>query len=96
MSSPRVMELEGKYWHIYLASGIPVVSCPINVLMSHYSDVISFAETPEEFLSQCRAAVVEDTPILRKKRMSKVATGTWNSKYEYVQDVIDEYSLQSY
>lgn len=79
----------------YLAVGLPVVSCPIPVLKNYYSEVISFANTPGDFLDLCRQAVSENSESLRLKRRDCVKDSSWESKYQHVKELIRELRLQA-
>jgi glycosyltransferase involved in cell wall biosynthesis len=74
----------------YLASGLPVVSCPIPVLQQHYADVIAFARSPAEFLSQCRKAIEENSDVLRQIRRERVRDCSWDHRYRFVKDLMNE------
>ena len=77
----------------YLAAGLPVVSCRIPVLQRHYSDVISFAETSDDFLTLCRKVISEDSDSARNTRRERVQSSSWGTKYQQVKDLICELGL---
>ncbi len=72
----------------YLALGLPVVSCKIPVLMTHFSDEISFVETPEEFAKEAMRLVKSDSDMLRHRRRQAVSDWSWESRFTYVQQVL--------
>lgn len=61
----------------YLAMGKPVVSVPIPEIVEEYSDVISVAATPEEFLSAIERELREDCPEKAALRVARVREETW-------------------
>lgn len=73
----------------YLALGLPVVSCKIPVLMAHFPDEISFVETPEEFAQEARRLVESDSEALRQRRRQSVSGWSWESRFTYVQHVME-------
>ena len=72
----------------YLAMGLPVVSCKIPVLMKHFVDEISFAETPAEFVQEAQKRVIGDSMEDRKKRSYRMRDWSWQSRYEYIREVL--------
>ena len=69
--------------------GLPVASCKIPVLMRYFSDEISFCETPEEFVTEAKRLTAEDNPLRRTKRRNSVKDWSWESRYEYVRNVLE-------
>jgi len=75
----------------YLALGLPVVSCKIPVLMKHFGDVISFVETPAEFVEEAKRLVAENTVESIRKRQQVVRNWSWENRFEYVRNVLGLY-----
>lgn len=74
----------------YFASGRPVVSTPIPDMVKYYSDVIYFAETPEDFVAQCDACLA-DFPKERKEQGLQLARErSWESVVGEMRRLIDE------
>lgn len=65
-----------KLWE-YFATGRPVVSSPMTTLQS-LNRVIYFAGTPDEWVRQINAAVVEDSEELRKQRIRLAEEHAWS------------------
>ena len=63
----------------YLCAGHPVVSIPIHELESSYADLIYFASTPEEFLTQIESALREDNDDHRRARTERIRSESWDS-----------------
>jgi len=72
----------------YLALGLPVVSCKIPVLMTHFADVMAFVETPEEFAREAKRLVAFDNPENRTRRRQSVSGWSWENRFNYVQNVL--------
>jgi glycosyltransferase involved in cell wall biosynthesis len=72
----------------YLAMGKPIISCRIPVVEQMFGNLVYFAETPEEFLTQSRLALSEDNSSLKEQRENAAAEHTWNSKFEYISGII--------
>ncbi|MBK6346061.1 MAG: glycosyltransferase [Bacteroidales bacterium] len=68
----------------YLAMGKPVVSCRIPVVEQMFGNHVYFADTPQDFLLQARAALTADSEKLQKERTGIAATHTWDSKFQSV------------
>jgi len=72
----------------YLAMGKPVVSCRIPVVEQMFGPLIYFADTPDEFLEQAKLALAENSSLLAEKRRKIASEHTWNSKFEFINQVI--------
>lgn len=73
----------------YLALGLPIVSCKIPVLMRHFKDVISFVETPEEFVAEAKRLVFEDNDLKQLKRREVIKNWSWDSRFDYIRNVLE-------
>ncbi len=73
----------------YFASGKPVVSTPIPDMVKHYSDVIYFADTPEQFLAQCERALRDFPPERRDRGVRLAAERSWETVVASMRNVID-------
>lgn len=72
----------------YLAMGKPIVSCRIPVVEQMFGSLIYFAETPDEFFEQAKLALAENSMLLAEKRREIASKHTWNSKFEFINQVI--------
>jgi UDP-galactopyranose mutase len=77
----------------YMAAGKPIVSTPIRDVVTPYSDIVSIAGTPAEFIAACEAAV-EISPDARARLVnsmaSRVAGTSWSLTAERMRQLIDE------
>jgi glycosyltransferase involved in cell wall biosynthesis len=77
----------------YLAAEKPVVSTPVNDVVSMYGDVVRIARTPEEFVQACDDALTE-TPQQRADRLvgsaSTVSRFSWDESARTVLRLMDE------
>jgi glycosyltransferase involved in cell wall biosynthesis len=74
----------------YLAMGKPIISCNIPILEEMFDSLIYFANTPEEFLSQSRRALEEDSELFIHSRMEAASRNTWDKKYRYINSITNE------
>src|SRR5436309_3493103 len=65
----------------YLSQGKPVVSTPLPDL-AHISELLYFAESPEQSATQIDRALAESDKSLPSKRMSFASQNTWQSRVE--------------
>jgi glycosyltransferase involved in cell wall biosynthesis len=65
----------------YLSQGKPVVSTPLPDL-APISDLLYFAEEPEEFARQIDCALAESGDSLPRKRMAFASQNTWGTRVE--------------
>jgi len=72
----------------YLSMGLPVVSIPIKELEQHYSDLIYFAATPAEFLTQVEKALEEDNEHSRQLRRDRVRHESWDHRVTEMLDYL--------
>lgn len=77
----------------YLAAEKPVVSTPVNDVVSMYGDVVRIARTADEFVQACAAALAE-TPQQRADRLAKgaatVSRYSWDESARTVLRLMDE------
>ena len=72
-----------------MATGRPIVSTPIEDVVSQFSDVVEISGSPEEFLAICARAA--DSPnLLRIQRGLEIAE---NSSWDSIVDQLDEHVL---
>jgi len=73
----------------YLAMGKPVISCRIPVVEELFSDLVYFADTPDEFLAQARKSLQENDVIKQKLRVEAASKHTWEKKFDEIKAVIE-------
>lgn len=64
----------------YFSCGIPVVSIPIPQLVDEFGELIYYAETPQEFISQIEKAIVENNSQKIQQRISFSSERDWDKK----------------
>jgi glycosyltransferase involved in cell wall biosynthesis len=72
-----------------LAAGKPAVARPTPAL-EPYGDMVRFASTPEEFLSQVEQATAEDSPEQARARRARAEANTWDSRIAELEALLDE------
>jgi len=75
----------------YLAAGRPVVSTPIRDVIRPYGDLglARIADTPEEFVAACEAALAEDAESRRQKADAFLADLSWDKTQSQMAELID-------
>jgi glycosyltransferase involved in cell wall biosynthesis len=68
----------------YLALGRPVVSTPAFSEIDEYRDVISVAESAEDFAACIQAAISKDSTYLAILMRERIRTATWDAKVAMV------------
>lgn len=64
-----------------MALGKPIVSCRIPVVEQMFGELVYFAETPDEFLSQAKQALEENNLALSTARIKIASEHTWDQKF---------------
>ena len=65
----------------YLSQGKPVVSVPLPELSS-MSELLYFADGPQEFSSQIDRALAERDPAIARKRIAFASENTWKDRFD--------------
>ena len=75
----------------YLAAGRPVVSTSIRDVIRPYGDLglARIADTPEEFVAACEAALTEDADSRRQKADAFLADLSWDKTWNRMTELID-------
>jgi len=75
----------------YLAAGRPVVSTPIRDVIRPYGDLglARIADTPQEFVAACEAALAEDAESRRQKADAFLADLSWDKTQSQMAELID-------
>lgn len=74
----------------YLSLGLPVVSVPIDEVIREYGDLVRIAGTGAEFLAAIRAALADDSPELRRRRVERVRGESWDARTEQMLHLYEE------
>ena len=72
----------------YMASGRPIVSVPIKEAMQ-YSDVISIANSKEQFTDAIRWELRNDTPQRAQRRIEIAGGHSWDKHIEKISELIE-------
>jgi glycosyltransferase involved in cell wall biosynthesis len=72
----------------YMASGRPIVSVPIKEAMQ-YSDVISIANSKEQFTDAIRWELRNDTPQRAQRRIEIAGEHSWDKHIEKISELIE-------
>ena len=73
----------------YMASGRPIVSVPINEMLQ-YSDIISIAQSKEEFCAAIRWELLNDTPQRANRRIEIAKKFDWSNNIEELSHMISD------
>lgn len=71
----------------YLSQGKPVVTTPIREIVA-YRDLVYLAATPDEFVRQLDAALAEDDPRRRARRIELARQNTWDERIDRFEELI--------
>jgi len=74
----------------YFAGTKPVVSSPVHDIVEHYSDLVRIARSPEEWVTQVRAALTEDNRDRLRGGLARARSYTWNSIVAQMSDLVDQ------
>jgi UDP-galactopyranose mutase len=75
----------------YLAAGRPVVSTSIRDVVRPYGDLglARIADTPEEFVAACEAALAEDAEDRKRRADAFLSDLSWDKTWGHMADLID-------
>ncbi len=74
----------------YLAMGKPVVSVPIPEVVALYSDVVSIASTPLEFVEKIDYELQNDSITKKHLRIEKVRHDSWDAVAHRISSIIEK------
>jgi glycosyltransferase involved in cell wall biosynthesis len=74
----------------YFAATKPVVSSPIGDVVEHYGDLVRIARSPEEWVSQVRAALTQDNRERLRQGVERARTHTWDSIVAEMGDLVGQ------
>lgn len=72
-----------------MAAGRPAVAAPSPALRP-YSDLVYFAETPEEFVRETERALAEDSPERAARRRAVAEANTWDMRIAELVALVEE------
>lgn len=71
----------------YLSQGKPVVATRLPELLPH-RELLHLADSPDEFVAAVDAAVAEDDPAMRERRIARARANTWGHRVDAVTTAI--------
>ena len=71
----------------YLAAGLPVVSAPMPAVLE-YAPAVRTAETADEFIAACAAALRETDDHSRRARQKLVRSESWRRRVEWLSQLV--------
>lgn len=74
----------------YFALGKPVVSVTIPELKIRFSDLMYFADTPEDFVKQTNKGLKENNDDLVRRRIEVAKNESWDNRYQSVLKLLSE------
>jgi glycosyltransferase involved in cell wall biosynthesis len=74
----------------YFAGLRPIVSSPVADVVEHYGDLVRIARSPEEFLSQVRAALTQDNRERLREGLERAREHTWDSIVAQMSDLVEQ------
>ncbi|MBU0995295.1 MAG: glycosyltransferase [Proteobacteria bacterium] len=66
----------------YLALGLPIVSTPIDEVKNNFSEFVTFATSPLEYLTAIEDCIHSDNHEKRRMRIERVMHETWDSRVD--------------
>jgi len=69
----------------YLATGIPIVSCPLKVIEEHFRGLISVALEPSQWVEKIQLALKEEAIDNVQKRKSSVQHHSWDCRVDLME-----------
>ena len=75
----------------YMAAELPIVSTPVRDVVDLHDDVVAIAETPEQFIAACEAALLipaEEREQQIAKMREKLARTSWNATALAMRDLM--------
>lgn len=74
----------------YFAGLRPVVSSPVADVVEHYGDIVRIARSPDEYLTQVRAALTEDNRDRLREGLERAQAKTWDSIVAQMADLVEQ------
>lgn len=85
--TPLILATNPVKLYEYFACGLPVVASRLPEL-EPYSELVRFADNPEEFVTEIENAIRTDTPELHVKRREAVVGESWAARYAEISAAI--------
>jgi UDP-galactopyranose mutase len=76
----------------YMAAELPIVSTPVRDVVDLHSDVVAIAETPEQFIAACEAALLisaEERAQQVQQMRDKLTRTSWNATAIAMRDLMN-------
>jgi len=74
----------------YFAGLKPVVSSPVADVVENYADIVRIARSPEEYVTQVRAALAEEDHDRRRRGLEAAREKTWDAIVGQMSAIVDE------
>lgn len=74
----------------YFAGLKPVVSSPVADVVESYADIVRIARSPEEYVTQVRAALAEEDSDRRRRGLEAAREKTWDAIVGQMSAIVDE------
>lgn len=74
----------------YLATGIPVVATPFSEDIKMFADVISLANTPEEFIAGIHASMHTNSAEKANQRIHRARQNTWPTRVQQFWQLVND------
>jgi glycosyltransferase involved in cell wall biosynthesis len=74
----------------YMATGIPIVSTPIRDVVRQFSDVVTVASSPAEFITACARAAKQPDQSAIRRGLERARRNSWESIVRKLQDHVEE------
>lgn len=85
--SPVTDGMDVVKFYEYVSLGKPVVSTPIAEIVP-YADLLYLADGPDAFGAALDAALVEDDPVRRERRVRLAASNTWDERLDRIEEAV--------
>jgi glycosyltransferase involved in cell wall biosynthesis len=63
----------------YMATGKPIVATPVEDVVSQFSDIVTIADTSDEFVRACEAAAADSASAQINRGLARVRSNSWDS-----------------
>ena len=74
----------------YFAGMKPIVSSPVADVVEHYSRMVRIARSPEEYVTQVSAALMQDNRERLDQGLEAARAHTWDSIVGQMSDLVDQ------
>jgi glycosyltransferase involved in cell wall biosynthesis len=63
----------------YMATGRPIVSTPVEDVVTQFSDVVTIAQSPSEFMQECKQLASNASPTRIERGLVLARKNSWES-----------------